>query len=42
MGATAREAWGIPAAALDKWPPVEGVSAVLLVKGAARTSCTAA
>ena len=42
VAATAHEAQGIPAAALDKWPAMEGVSAVLLVQAAARTSCTAA
>ena len=40
--ATAHEARGITAAALDKWPAVEGVSAVLLVQAAACTWCTAA
>ena len=39
VGTAAHEAQSI---ALDKWPAVEGVSAVLLVQAAARTLCTAA
>ena len=40
VGATAHEAQGIAASALDKWPEVEGVLAVLQVQAAARTwSC---
>ena len=42
MGATAHEAQSIATAALDKWPTVEGVSAVLLLQAVARTSCRAA